>query len=365
MPFYLKKREDSASWWVRGSYKGNTFFKCTQIPHGGLDKEPAAAKKLRDQWQKEFEKKIDSGGRGTFGEAIDIYLEAGGSPRNVAKLKDRLGSVQVSDISQRMIDKEAKLMYPDCTPQSLNRMFYTPFIAVWNHCSTGQNPLLPVVKWSRPKGWKKIVNVKAPVTHKAAVEFINACPDHSAPVMFFMFWTGCRPIEAIKLKKKNVNLKAKWAVLEGAKDQPPRGIPLHHSLIPMLKHLTETGDHEEVFLNSEGNPYKVNAKMNISGRILDQGSSLPKKTLGKAPCLGLGITPYTARHTVSNYLTRERLHDERDQILGHEKTISSVYVHLSQKDLIQAIETLPDAKKLGCKLCVNMYNGCTNNKGGK
>lgn len=339
-----KKRKGSPYWYVRGTINGREIFESTGIPHAGL-KRPT--KEIKDFAAKR-EAELKSTGRSTYGDAIAAYLEAGGSPRFIEPINEKLGKMNLSDINQQLIDKTALEIYPDCSAATRNRQFYTPFIAVWTHASVGQNAMCPPIKWGRPKGSTVLKQVRKPSIYEDAVKFINACPDHAAEIMFFLFWTGCRPIEAITLDCCNVDIKGRWAVLEGAKDQPPRGIPLHRSLIPMLKEKIKHGG--KVFRSSKGKPYKVNKTHNKAGRIISQGGNGFSTAIRSAQKLGLGITPYTARHTVSNFLTREKLHDERDEILGHSKTVKSVYVHLPQADLIKAIDTLPDAGKLKCRI---------------
>jgi len=357
MPFYPEKRKDSEKWWIRGSYKGHRYFKNSGIAHGGAEEPPLKVKKLCEQRQREFQDEIDEGGSETFGAAVRLYLNTGGSPRFLGPIEARFKGTPLRDMTQAMIDKAAIEIYPDCTPATRNRQFYTPFIAVWSKASQGQKAMCNHVKWGRPKGSTTLRQVRKPVDYKDAVKFINACPDHSGKIMFFLFWTGCRPLEAITAKCENVDIKKQWMVLEDTKTGEPRGIPLHKSLIPMLKEEVKKGG--ILFRTSEGKPYADNRSRNGLGRIVSQGGGNFTASMKPAQKLGLGITPYTARHTVSTYLAGKVTTYEKDAILGHARGISGHYVHLPQTALIQAINNLPNAEKLGCRFSNEVYNACT------
>lgn len=357
MPYQPKKRKDSDKWWVRGSYKDKKFFKCTGIPHAGLENPPPKVLKLAEKWEREHKNDVDEAASDTFGAAVKMYLSTGGSPRFIGPIDERLGHIMLNDITQKMIDTVAREIYPDVTIHTLNRQFYTPFIAVWSKASEGQRAIAKHVKWGRPKGSTTLRKVRKPVSYKDAVMFINRCPPQSGKIMFFLFWTGARPIEAINLECKNVDIKNRWLVFEDTKTGEPRGIPIHKSLIPMLKEELKHGG--KVFRSSTGQEYADNRKRNKMGRIVSQGGGNFAASLKRAKELDLGITPYTARHTVSTYLATRVTQYEKDAILGHSRGVSGHYVHLANKELIKVIDSLPDAKKLGCIYAVKVYNGRT------
>lgn len=321
---------------------------------------PAKVLKLCKEREREFERSIDEGGTGTFGAACRAYLETNGSPRFLTPIMDKLGHIELKAITQQMIDKAAVEIYPNCTVQTRNRQFYTPFIAVWSYASMGQNAMCKPIKWGRPKGATVLQQVRKPVAYKDAVKFINACPDFSGKIMFFLFWTGCRPIEALNLECQDIDLKGQWAVLKETKTGEARGIPLHSSLLPMLKEEIKKGG--RLFRSSTGEAYKDTRRLNKAGRIIQQGGGAFTSSLKGANKLGLGITPYTARHTVSTHLAKTATQYEKDAILGHARGMSGHYVHLPQEGLIKAIESLPNAEKLGCKFAGKVYNGCTTQK---
>jgi integrase/recombinase XerD len=121
--------------------------------------------------------------------------------------------------------------------------------------------------------------------------------------------------------------------LENTKIGEPRGIPVHEFLVPLLTPLVERGG--ILFRSPRGTPYPV--REGISGQMKTAISGARKRS-------GItGISPYTARHTVSTQLVVNGIHSHtKDQILGHAvDDMSRHYTNVPQASLIEAINTLP------------------------
>lgn len=338
----VKREGKSPCWWIRGTVKGQPVFESTRIAIAG--KRPGAeVEEYRDRRERE----LNGPGKKTFADAAEYYLLAGGSPRFLDPIVKKLGQYRMGAIDQPLIDQLAKEIYPNCNPASLNRQFYTPFIAVWNYASTGQNAMCQTVRWRRPKAGQ-LQQVRKPVSYEDAVTFINACPIQAARIMFFLFWTGCRPLEAITIQCENINIKDRWAVLTDTKTGEPRGIPLHRSLIPMLEEEIKKGG--VLFRNRHGKPYSISKVYSPTGRILNSGGGQIATAVKVARgATGMNITPYVGRHTVATFLDDKVPSKRKDAILGHSRDIRAHYVHLPRQDLIDAIDKLPDAAELGLR----------------
>jgi integrase/recombinase XerD len=152
-------------------------------------------------------------------------------------------------------------------------------------------------------------------------------------VMTGLFYTGMRPIELFVLSDNMVNIPNRWITLENTKIGEPRGIPIHEFLVPLLAPLVERGG--ILFRSPRGTPYPV--RDNISGQMKTAVRGARKRS-GVA-----GISPYTARHTVSTQLVINSVHGHiKDQILGHAvDDMSRLYTNVPQQPLIDAINTLP------------------------
>ncbi|MFZ6769770.1 tyrosine-type recombinase/integrase [Undibacterium sp. Di26W] len=368
MGLTFTKKTRSPYWYVRGTIQGIAIFESTKIPHGGKTRPSKIAEDYRTKRADEIEVAAIYGRKhnATFLDDAVSYLEGGGSPRFLGEFKGgewtglvgKLGPCTLRSLDQNYLNRCAAEMYPKCSAETINRQFWTPFIAVWNHGTTGNNPLCQPVKWQRPHVVKK-KKPRTDVTYADVVTFINACDWHAAKILFFLFWTGCRPEEALTLLSDSVFPDQQWASLVQTKTDIPRGIPLHPCLIPLLTFekqqagLTKTRD-QHVFVSNREKPYAVRKQYNDAGRLLKQGGGHMKKAVSTA-CknTGLNIVPYNARHTVSTYLVWPGAVDPRlkDEILGHADAsdMSSYYVHLPRQPLIDAIKVLPDPRELGLR----------------
>ena len=141
-------------------------------------------------------------------------------------------------------------------------------------------------------------------------------------VMTCLFYTGMRPIEVFALDCNWVNVEGRWISLPASKTGEPRGIPIHEFIAPMLSALKKRGG--TMFRTPRGGAYPVTER--ISGQMKTAMMHARKRT-------GImGLSPYTARHTVSTQLVVNGVHPHiKDQILGHAVTdMSRHYTHVPQ-----------------------------------
>lgn len=352
MPLSPTKR--GKYWYIRGTVAKTEIFETTRIPHKGAAKPTKIVKDFCKKREEELEEEYVYGKSrvATFIDAAQSYIDSGGSPRFLGKydpdndtwsgLIGKIGSARLRDIDQEFLNKKAKELYPTAKPETVNRQFWTPFIAVWRHASKGNNPLCQPVEWQRPKIKKSKSRAKKPVPYEDAIKFINALSYPAAKVMFFLFWTGCRPIEAFTLTQDAVSVENQWIALEDTKTDVPRGIPAHKCLLPLLNEICT----EHVFLNMHGRPYPSRAIYNEHGRIIEHGGGqLDTPILTAQEKTGIHITPGVPRHTVSTYLIWPAGVSPmvKDEILGHadENEMRQHYTHLPRQSLIDAINKLP------------------------
>jgi integrase/recombinase XerD len=271
-------------------------------------------------------------------------MAAGGSPRFLGeeingKWTRLLGHFEtrvLRTIAQDDLDAAAEKLYPNTQYDTRNRQCYTPFIAVWNHALPNNSR-----KWKRPKkpkgtNVKRLRPVRAgtkPVIYEQAAQFVLAMSPANAMVMTGLFYTGMRPIELFILHDTMVDLPGRWITLANSKIGEPRGVPIHEFLVPLLAPLVERGG--ILFRSPRGTPYPV--RDDISGQMKTAIRGARKRS-------GIGgISPYTARHTVSTQLVINGVHGHiKDQILGHAvDDMSRHYTNVPQQPLIEAINTLP------------------------
>lgn len=340
MPLRLVKRKGSDHWYMRGTVRKQRVFEST------LTDDKKAAEEIRIKREDRLLKDSIHGRESTvtFFEAAVSYMAAGGSPRFLGeevngKWTRLLGHFEtriLHTITQDDLNAAAERLYPNTQYDTRNRQCYTPFIAVWNHALPDN-----ARKWKRPKKPKGTTVVRLrpvragtqPVAYERAAEFVLAMSPANAMVMTALFYTGMRPIELFVLNSDMVDVPGRWITLANSKIGEPRGIPIHEFLVPLLTPLVERGG--ILFRSPRGEPYPV--REDISGQMKTAIRGARRRSGVQ------GISPYTARHTVSTQLVINSVHGHiKDQILGHAvDDMSRHYTNVPQAPLIDAINTLP------------------------
>lgn len=144
MPLYLERRA-SGIYRVRGSYLGVRVARSTKT------RDRAIADGIRQKWEEEIKQKVVFGKAPavSFARAAIDYMNAGGERRYLDPVIERLGLKDVDSLRQSDLDAAARDAYPNAKSSTLNRQFYTPFIAVMTLAA--ENDLCDRRTWRRPK----------------------------------------------------------------------------------------------------------------------------------------------------------------------------------------------------------------------
>lgn len=335
MPLRVVARDGRPHLYLRGTVRGESVFEST----GTSD--PKIAEQIRIKTEARLLEETVHGKKATvtFEEAADAYMVSGGSTRFLAPLIVHFRGRRIRTIGQAELDAAARILYPNCAPETRNRQCYTPFIAVWTYAVT--QDWADIRQWRRPRK-PKGTNVRhlaakeragtKPITYERAATFVAAMSPAPAYVMTTLFYTGLRPIELFALRAEDINLADRWLVVPHSKTGEPRGVPIHDFLISLLTPLVERGG--VIFRTPRDEPYPM---------LEDGGGQLKTAIIGARKRSGINdVSPYTARHTVSTQLVVNGVHQHiKDQILGHAADdMSRHYTHVPQAPLIEAINTL-------------------------
>lgn len=342
MPLKLVQRKAGSSWYIRGTVRGQGIYEST----GTSDREVADQIRIKLEERLLTESVFGKRATITFAEAADAFIAAGGSPRFIFEVNSEgwsrglaveLRGRKLADISQPVLDKLARKLYPKVLPATLVRQFYAPFRAVWNFAV--RQDWAEVRIWDIPRK-PKSTNASLParkigsfpVAYDHAARFMAALSPAPAMTMTALFFTGMRPIELFALEADDVDLEHRWLAVCSSKTGEARGVPIHEFLVPLFASLLQRGG--KVFRTHDGRPYAV----------LDNAGGQLKAPLraAQARCRIADISPYTARHTVSTQLVVNGVHPYvKDQILGHAvNDMSRRYTKIPQKPLIEAINTI-------------------------
>jgi integrase/recombinase XerD len=339
----VKFERPNGYWYLRGTVRGQSIYESTRT------RDEKVAEAAREAREDELIENSIRGIKSTvkFEAAAASYVREGGPAQYLLEVKsdgkprglvEHFKGQKLRDIGQSELDAAARALFPKASPATRNRHVYTPFIAVWNHAVS--NKWADEHKWRRPrqrKGTRVSTGpVRAgtlPVSYERAWEFVRAMSPAAACVMTALFYTGMRPIELFSLIAEDVSADDRWITLPSSKTDEPRGIPMHEVLVPMMTALAGRGG--RLFRTHKDHPYPL--KEDGGGQI--KGAIAGARGRTKI----MGISPYTARHTVSTQLVIEGVHPHiKDQILGHAVTsMSRSYTHVPQPEMIEAINKLP------------------------
>ncbi len=194
-----------------------------------------------------------------FADAVQVYLGPEDNPRkpgnsNEAYLNEmlpRIGTRKLCELTQADLDKLAKDMRGGrCSPATLKRHVYSPFIAVWNAAAENEPPLCDYRKWKSPKVPKRrgdcpddvyIAVLKDSIDHRRRAGKRNNVvvgsrkPERDKAVVLFLTFTGARSGEAQKLALGDLFLDRGYAILRHVKGGKARQVKLTPELIEALR----------------------------------------------------------------------------------------------------------------------------------
>lgn len=326
MPLRLKKRHGSPNWYLRGTVGGEEVDETTGTPDKKEAEEICAKREVEIRARKR-------GGRravATFVDAALSYLENGGEARYVKPLADHFGSTLLAEIGQAEAEDCARKLLPEAGPATRNRQIFTPMSAILTHAAKRKLCDRPIFERpTQPRGRVRWLTIEE------ADSLIAACSPHLAPLVTFMFFTGCRVSEALNLDWRDVDLSRAHVVFGAdvpTKNGDRRGVPLHPRAVAALANLPHRVG--GVFRRPDGKAYVE--KDDGGGQI---------KTAFRGACRRAGITnfhPHDCRHTWATWHYAANRDPAALMELGGWRTPSMVfrYAHVNASDLAPGIMRL-------------------------
>lgn len=229
MPIKIYKR--GATWHYRGTVSGRRLRGTT----GTANKE-TAARIASNIEAREWKRNLDGPEAVlTFAQAAMLYRAAGKPTRFLEKIEDHWKDTLVKDMTPGAIRSSAIEIYPGVSAATRNRQVIVPTVAIINHAS--ESELCPPIKVKR---FKTDTKVKIPATLEWVEAFMGHASPHLGAMALFMFLTGARISEAIRLRWKDVDLKAKQAKIRQTKQRDERIAHLPQKLVVALANLPQT-----------------------------------------------------------------------------------------------------------------------------
>jgi integrase len=214
-------------------YSGTVAGRRLRGTTGTTDKaraERIAAEKESDEWKRHLD-----GPEAvlTFAKASILYRAAGGESRFLSRIEDYWKDTLIKDIKPGMIRQMAIDLYPNCSGGTRNRQAIVPAQAIINHCH--ELEMCPPIRVKRFKFEKKI---KKPVM-LAWLDTFCAHTDRPeiGPLAIFMFATGCRISEAMRLQWKDIDFQNRCILVRKTKNKKERLPHMPQRLLVALANL--------------------------------------------------------------------------------------------------------------------------------
>jgi len=275
----------------------------------------------------------------TFLTAAVAYLEAGRSPRYVARLVRHFGETPLDKINQAAIDATAVALHPNATPATRNTCVYTKVAAILHHAGVD-------IKLKRPKGAKGrvITDYLTPQDAFAIIAAAEHVDAELALLLKFLLYTGVRLGEALALTWDIISLEERSARIRRSKNTDPRELLLRDDLCEALS--AHRKAHGPVFRFRQGGWLKhllVRAKLAACGL---PAPSRPKRGhRRRLPPYRLSwVNFHTFRHTWASWMRRYGGADLQSLVAtGNWRDLRSAsrYAHAVARDEWKRVENLP------------------------
>lgn len=207
MALKVKRDPKTGIWQITGVFRGRRIRKSAET----TERSTAEAQRVA------IETAILNGTFGihnhTFADAAEGYLMDEGSRRFLKAPLVELGRMELRQITPHMIRDAAKKAYPEASGATLNRQFITPAQAVinWGH-QQGMCGPIRVKRFPVDKAERKAIG------REWLDAFMAEASPHLGALYLFMFTTGARVSEAVRLTWSDVSLPNKTALLRDTKN---------------------------------------------------------------------------------------------------------------------------------------------------
>lgn len=188
----------------------------------------------------------------TFADAAVLYRSAGKSTRFLARIEDHLKDTLVKDIKPGTIRQLAIDLYPNAAPSTRNRQGIIPAQAVINH--SAELELCPFIRVKRFKVETKIKN-------HFTLEWVRAFMAHASPhlgaLALFMFVTGARISEALRVQWSDIDMKTFKVNIGKTKIGEARQCHLPPALVIALANIKRKAGRPVFIYTDRSNCYRV------------------------------------------------------------------------------------------------------------
>ena len=209
----LTKRGKKGIYHIVGSIGGHRYREST-----GINSEAHAQAKLA-QRQSEILDRLTWGENCTalFAEAVILYLTKKGTSihaqdaKAIDKLTARFGARRLAEITETDVARFAADVYPNGGPHVLDRMIYTPLIAIYRTAAKAQPPLCELPRFQRPERPKR--KTITPPRDDLIAKLLPYANERLRGALLFISFTGARASECCRLEDADIDWERHEALL--------------------------------------------------------------------------------------------------------------------------------------------------------
>ncbi len=212
MPLKIHKRGEI--WQYSGTVAGRRLRGTT----GTSDK--ARAQRIAAEVEaREWNRHLDGPGDVTMAQASIAYRQAEKTTRFLTKIEDHWRDTPLRKITAGAIQQSAMQLYPNVSAATRNRQVIVPTQAIINHAAAlGWCAPIKVARFAIEA--KKREAADLPWVTAFAAQAVKDGLPHLAALCLFMFGTGARIGEAVRMTWREVDLTERTATLYGRKPRP-------------------------------------------------------------------------------------------------------------------------------------------------
>ena len=246
MPIKIFKRGEV--WHYRGTVSGRRLRGST-----GATVKEAALRIAAEIENKAWKHRLDGPEAVlTFAHVAIAYRAAGKPTRFLERIEDYWKNTLVRDITAGAILTAARTLYPNGAAATRNRQVIVPMQAIINHAA--ESELCPRI---RVKRFKVETKSKLPATLEWCQAFAKHATPHLGGLALFMFLTGARVTEALRVRWEDIDFNAKTVLIRQTKIGAERRAHLPQPLIVALANIEKIKDRPVFLYNSRSNCYRV------------------------------------------------------------------------------------------------------------
>ena len=317
MPLRVRRRAGTRNLYITGTVFG------AFIDQSARTGRPDVAEQIRVKTEAAILKRRVHGDKAvaTFADALNLYLDMGGSARYTGALLKHFWDTRLADIDQLAINAAASTLYPRASAATRKR------------CVTG--PVAAILHRAAEAGlseWRRVRHPSVQPVARRALEpdevntlLQHAPNDRIRALALFMLYTGRRLSECVELDWKDVRLADRQAFIGRTKNGNPITV---HLAQPVVVALANLGHRDS--------------------RVFGYASRHGVRTAWSTMCrrAGLSVTRHEfGRHTCATWLRRYGGLDLQAlmEAMGWRSINSALaYKHVNASEVQKAVDLLPD-----------------------